>query len=75
MLTVYTTPGCTNCDATRKALTRRALPYRTVDLTTNPEALDYVRGLGYTQAPVCVTDTGEHWSGFRPDRLTALARA
>jgi len=74
MLTVYTTPGCTDCNATRKALTRRGLPYRTVDLTTDSEAMDYVRGLGYAQAPVCVTDTGEHWSGFRPDRLTALAR-
>lgn len=75
MLTIYTTPGCTNCNATAKALNRRGLPYRTVDLTTDPEAIGYVRGLGYTQAPVRVTDTGEHWSGFRPDRLTALARA
>lgn len=75
MLTIYTTPGCTDCNATCKALTRRGMPYRTVDLSTDPEALEHVRFLGYTQAPVCVTDTGEHWSGFRPDRLTALTRA
>jgi glutaredoxin-like protein NrdH len=31
-----------------------------------------VRGLGYLQAPVVVAgDT--HWSGFRPDQISALA--
>ncbi len=75
MLTVYTTPGCTGCTATCQALTRRQVPYRTVDLSTDPKALEHVRSLGYAQAPICITDTGEHWSGFRPDRLTALTRA
>jgi len=28
--------------------------------------------LGYLQAPVVVTPDA-HWSGFRPDRLNALA--
>ena len=28
--------------------------------------------LGYLQAPVVVAG-GEHWSGFRPDRIKALA--
>jgi glutaredoxin-like protein NrdH len=31
-----------------------------------------VRGLGYLQAPVVVAgDT--HWSGFRPDQISAVA--
>ena len=33
---------------------------------------DYVMSLGYLQAPVVVAD-GVTWSGFRPDRITALA--
>ncbi|OBA50682.1 MULTISPECIES: glutaredoxin domain-containing protein [Kocuria] len=75
MLIIYTTPGCTDCASTCRALTRRGVPYRTVDLSTDPKALEHVRSLGYAQAPVCIADTGEHWSGFRPDRLTALTRA
>jgi len=35
---------------------------------------DYVMALGYLQAPVVVAG-GEHWSGFRPDRINALAGA
>lgn len=30
--------------------------------------------LGYLQAPVVVAGS-EHWSGFRPDRIKALAGA
>ena len=43
-----------------------------VDITTNDEARDYVMGLGYLQAPVVVAGD-DHWSGFRPDRIKALA--
>ena len=43
-----------------------------VDITEDATARDYVMSLGYLQAPVVVTgDT--HFSGFRPDRLKALA--
>ena len=34
--------------------------------------LEKVKELGYLQAPVVVTDD-EHWSGFRPDKIDALA--
>ena len=34
---------------------------------------EYVKGLGYMQAPVVVTDD-EHWSGFRPDKIEALSQ-
>lgn len=41
-------------------------------ITEDATARDYVMSLGYLQAPVVVTgDT--HFSGFRPDRLKALA--
>jgi glutaredoxin-like protein NrdH len=45
-----------------------------VDITLDPEARDYVMALGYLQAPVVVTES-DHWSGFRPDRIKALAGA
>ncbi|MCB0934719.1 MAG: NrdH-redoxin, partial [Mycobacterium sp.] len=48
--------------------------YDIVDITQVAEARDYVMALGYLQAPVVVAD-GEHWSGFRPDRIKALAES
>ncbi|NMO02027.1 redoxin NrdH [Gordonia sp. TBRC 11910] len=71
-ITVYTKPACVQCNATYKALDKQGLSYEVVDISENPEARDYVMALGYLQAPVVVVD-GEHWSGFRPDRIKALA--
>jgi glutaredoxin-like protein NrdH len=73
-ITVYTKPACVQCNATYKALEKQGLTYEIVDITEVPEARDYVMALGYLQAPVVVAD-GEHWSGFRPDRIKALSGA
>ena len=73
-ITVYTQPACVQCNATDKALDKQGLSYEVVDITEVPEARDYVMALGYLQAPVVVAG-GEHWSGFRPDRIRALASA
>jgi glutaredoxin-like protein NrdH len=39
-----------------------------------PKARDYVIALGHLQDPVVVAGQ-DHWSGFRPDRIKALAAA
>lgn len=70
-VTVYTKPACVQCNATYKALDKQDVDYAVVDISANPEARDYVMALGYLQAPVVVAD-GDHWSGFRPDRIKAL---
>jgi len=71
-ITVYSKPACVQCDATYRALDKRGLDYTIVDISQDAQALEMVRGLGYLQAPVVVAgDT--HWSGFRPDQITALA--
>jgi glutaredoxin-like protein NrdH len=62
------------CTATYKALDKQGITYDTVDISLDAEARDYVMALGYLQAPVVVTEN-EHWSGFRPDRIKALAGA
>jgi glutaredoxin-like protein NrdH len=72
-VTVYTKPGCVQCNATYRALDKAGITYTVIDITEDPDARDHVLALGYSQAPVVVTDTGEHWSGFRRDRITALA--
>ncbi|WP_402466499.1 glutaredoxin-like protein NrdH [Isoptericola aurantiacus] len=71
-VTVYSKPACVQCDATYRALDRKGVEYTVVDITEDAEALEMVRGLGYLQAPVVVAGE-DHWSGFRPDRITAVA--
>lgn len=70
-VTVYTKPACVQCNATYRALDKHGISYEKVDLTTDPDAHDYVLSLGHLQAPVVVAGA-EHWSGFRPDRIKAL---
>ncbi|MBE6484530.1 MAG: glutaredoxin-like protein NrdH [Actinomycetaceae bacterium] len=73
-ITVYTKPSCVQCNATKRALAKAGLSYDEVDLTQDAAALDTVKALGYQQAPVVFAD-GDHWAGFRPDKIKALATA
>jgi glutaredoxin-like protein NrdH len=73
-VTVYTKPACVQCSATFKALDKQGIAYEKVDITLDSESRDYVMALGYLQAPVVVAGN-DHWSGFRPDRIKALAGA
>lgn len=70
---LYTKPNCVQCTATHRALDAAGIAYVTTDLATTSHALEHVIALGHLQAPVVVTDTGESWSGFRPDKITELA--
>lgn len=74
-VTVYTTPTCPQCEMTKKVLTKGDVKFDVVDLSSNPEAMDYVKNeLGYTAAPVVVAGT-QHWSGFRLGALQTLTAA
>lgn len=73
MITVHSKPSCVQCTATYRSLDARGLEYRVVDVTTNDNALEYVKGeLGYLGAPV-VTEH-DHWTGYRPDHIYRVAR-
>ncbi|HLS49804.1 MAG TPA: glutaredoxin-like protein NrdH [Actinomycetaceae bacterium] len=72
-ITVFSKPACVQCDATVRALTKHGLEFEVVDMSEDAEALESVKALGYQQAPVVFAD-GDHWSGFRPDRIRALAK-
>lgn len=71
-ITVYTKPSCVQCTATKRALAKAGLSYSEVDLTQDAEALEAVKALGYQSAPVVFAD-GDHWAGFRPDKIKAIA--
>ncbi|MDQ1246128.1 MAG: glutaredoxin-like protein NrdH [Actinomycetota bacterium] len=73
IITVYTKPGCVQCEATFRVLNKLGADYRSVDISADPVARDYVMSLGYVSVPVVVTPTGS-WSGFRPDRIGLAAQ-
>ena len=70
-ITVYSKPRCVQCDATYRALDKHGVAYETVDVSVDQDALAYIVGLGYSQAPVVIVGDS-HWSGFRPDRINAV---
>jgi len=68
---IYSKPDCVQCNATYRALDKHGIAYHVVDLTQDAQALGQVRAMGYQQVPVIVAGD-DHWSGFRPDKITAL---
>jgi glutaredoxin len=59
-ITVYTKPACVQCNAVFRTLDRLSIEYRRVDISTDPEAREYVMALGSrppssTPAPTTTT--------------------
>ena len=74
-MVVYSKPACIQCTMTYRALDRAGVTYTVVDVTENAAALEYVsEDLGYSAAPIVVVDDHNHWAGFRPDLIAALAQ-
>ena len=69
---VYTKPDCPGCKFTKAKLEKHGIPYEAHDVTERPEAAARVKELGYQQLPV-VECGPDHWSGYKPDHLAALA--
>jgi glutaredoxin-like protein NrdH len=69
---VYTKPNCVQCDATKRMMDKLGVEYTTVDIVENPAELDKLIEMGYRAAPVVVAGN-ESWSGFQPEKITALA--
>ena len=68
---IYSKPDCVQCNATYRALDKHGIAYEVIDLTQDAQALGQVRAMGYQQVPVIVAGD-DHWSGFRPDKISAL---
>lgn len=71
MVVVYSLPNCVQCETTKKVLTRKGIEYQEINLAENEEAMQHVRDLGYTSAPV-VEVGNTHWSGFRNEMLNSI---
>ena len=72
MTTVYTKPACVQCDMTKRYMDKNGISYDTVDITESPEALEMILGMGFSSAPVVISDAGS-WAGFQPDKINLLA--
>ena len=70
-LTIYTTPNCVQCNQTKKMFDAAEVPYDTVDLSQNAQAMQMVKDMGYTSAPVVIAG-GIHWSGFRLEKIKGI---
>lgn len=73
MVTVFTSPSCQPCRISKKILNDLGVEFVERDVSTDLEALEMAKNLGYNSSPVVLLDTGEHWQGLDPDRLKALA--
>ena len=70
---VYTREYCQPCKMTKRALAKAALEFIEIPLSDVPELVSEFQAEGLFQAPV--VDTGEErWSGFRLDKIKALAK-
>ena len=71
-VTVYTLPSCVQCDSTKRMLKSIDVDYEEVDMSQDPVALEMIKTMGYTAAPVVVSGD-DHWSGFRMEKIQALS--
>lgn len=72
MTKVYSKRDCVQCDYTKREMTKLGIDFVELKVDEDLQALEDVKLLGYLAAPVVVTDN-DHWSGFRPDKIKALA--
>ena len=69
---VYTKDKCPGCKATIRSLTKKNIAFEARSIDETPGARDMIAKLGYMQAPIVVAGD-DHWSGYNPDRIEALA--
>lgn len=73
MTTVYTKNNCVQCDMTKRLMDKMGIQYDTINISEDPDALNKLIELGYKAAPVVMTDSGDSWAGFQPDKIGDLA--
>ena len=74
MIKIFSKPKCVQCSMTMRTLDRQGTEYEVIDVTQDTAAATLIQSWGYRQVPV-VQVGEEHWSGFRPDRLSTLTTA
>ena len=69
---VFTKPDCPGCFATKRKLDQYRIPYIAHDVSTDENARERVRALGYSGVPVVIRPDGESWHGYQPSKIKGL---
>jgi glutaredoxin-like protein NrdH len=60
---------------TKKTLAEYGISFVEKNVSYDEDALTFLKAQGYQSVPVVMTDNMEPINGFRPDLLSALAKA
>lgn len=77
-ITVYSLPTsvCIKCKAVEISMRRKGIQAKKVMVNEDEVAMEFIKSLGYTEAPVLVVEENgqvvDHWSGFSDSRMNAL---
>lgn len=71
MITVYSRPGCVQCEWTKKWLDKLGHTYHEIDVDNDPAAESRLISLGFGTLPVVVTPT-DRWAGFKLEKLRTI---
>ena len=69
---LFTQPNCQPCKAVERKLNQYGIPYVVHDISTDENARERVKALGYTQTPVVLASDGTSFSGLHPAKIKAL---
>ena len=78
MITVYSLPAavCVKCRATEISMRRKGIDAVKVLVNEDPDAMNFIKSLGYVEAPVVVVTEGDEvvdsWSGFSEEKIAKL---
>lgn len=77
MVVVYSKPGCGACVATKRALDKAGVEYRSVDVSVDSAAREMLVERGFGAMPVVATgeDVGSWFGGFQLTRLREVIAA
>ena len=69
---LFTQPGSMARKAVERKLAQYSIPYVVHDISTDENARERVRALGYTQTPVVLASDGTSFSGLHLGKIRAL---
>lgn len=70
---VYTKPGCGKCLATYREMKKKGIDFLSIDVSVNEAEAERLQEMGFSEMPV-VFGNQEYWTGYRPDKIAALAQ-
>lgn len=73
MVEVFSKNNCMQCRMTKKFLKQHKVPFVEHNIDEQPEFIKTLKSEGFLSTPVVKTPDGSAFSGFRPDKLQALA--